>query len=106
MNDVIVLSVSEMCVLVLGGARAARRGSSLACCLLWYSMSTCATSSRPIRRRLLGLVHGASPPFTTQVRGSDHETRVCLGQCHSYRSSHVLLKVIRSEPFVERPLTS
>ena len=43
--------------------------------------------------------------LAAQVRGSDYETRVRLGQCHSDRSSHVFLKVIRSEAFVERPLT-
>ena len=42
--------------------------------------------------------------LAAQVRGSDYETRVRLGQCHSDRSSHVFLKVIRSEAFVERPL--
>ena len=44
--------------------------------------------------------------LAAQVRGSDYETRVRLGQCHSDRSSHVFLKVIRSEAFVERPLTA
>ena len=43
--------------------------------------------------------------LAAQVRGSDYKTRVRLGQCHSDRSSHVFLKVIRSEAFVERPLT-
>ena len=43
--------------------------------------------------------------LAAQVRGSDYETRVRLGQCHSDRSSHVFLKVIRSEAFVERPLS-